>query len=115
MNFEINKTYAFNVVDICCTTNGFDYLLVSGPNGKLCKVYNIIKYQYVDVPEVINCIVKDKDQYGDVRLVQDECSVLKEHYALDHYYTFRISDKKSDNNGNSYYVLDTGHRTKCIM
>lgn len=106
MKFVLNETYTFKVVDLCCATNGFDYLLVSDCDDKYHRVYNIIKKQYTELPKEINCIVKDINAYGDPKLIQDECALLQAHYELEHYYAFSISDKKCDKNNKTYYVLE---------
>ena len=106
MELQLNEHYEFEVIDICSNTNGLDYLLVLGPDDKTYKVYNIIKCQYTSIPDTIYGIVTGKDINGRIRIKQDECRVLQEHYALGHYYTFKISDHRKDNNDNDYYVLE---------
>ena len=100
-----NGHYEFEVIAICSNTNGYDYLLVLGPDDNTYKVYNIIKCQYTSVPNTIYGIVKDVIN-GKARIKQDECRVLQEHYELEHFYFFKISDRKIDNNGKFYYVLE---------
>ena len=106
MELELNQQYEFEVIDICSNTNGLDYLLVLGPDDKTYKVYNIIKCQYTSIPDTIYGIVSGKDIYGRIRIKQDECRVLQEHYDIGHFYAFKISDKKQDNNNKTYYVLE---------
>ena len=106
MELQLNEHYEFEVIDICSNANGYDYLLVFGPEDKTHKVYNIIKCQYTCIPDIIYGIVKGINAKGDYQIKQDECRVLQEHYELGHYYTFKISDKKKDNKDNEYYVLE---------
>ena len=106
MELQLNEHYEFEVIDICSNTNGYDYLLVLGPDDKTYKVYNIIKCQYTSIPDTIYGIVMGRNTNGNLRIKQDECRVLQEHYALGHYYTFKISDHRKDNNDNDYYVLE---------
>ena len=106
MELELNQLYEFEVIEICSNTNGLDYLLVLGPDDTSYKVYNIIKCQYANVPDTIYGIVTGYNLNGKARIKQDECRVLQEHYELEHYYTFKISDRKKDNKDNVYYVLE---------
>lgn len=106
MEIHLNEHYEFEVIDICSNTNGYDYLLVLGPDDKTYKVYNIIKCQYASIPDTIYGIVTGVNKNGSFRIKQDECRVLQEHYDLGHYYTFKISDKRKDNNDKDYYVLE---------
>ena len=106
MELQINQQYEFEVIDICSNTNGLDYLLVLGPDDKTYKVYNIIKCQYTSIPTTIYGIVAGTDTKGNFRIKQDECRVLQEHYDIGHFYAFKISDKRQDNNNKSYYVLE---------
>lgn len=106
MQLELNGHYEFEVIEICSNTSGLDYLLVLGPDDKTYKVYNIIKCQYASVPNTIYGIVIGFNINGNAKIRQDECRVLQEHYKLEHYYTFKISDKKKDNKDNVYYVLE---------
>lgn len=106
MELLINQHYEFEVIDICSNTNGYDYLLVLGPDDATYKVYNIIKCQYASIPDTIYGIVIGFNDKGKARIRQDECRVLQEHYDLGHYYTFKISDKRKDNKDNQYYVLE---------
>ena len=106
MELQINQQYEFEVIDICSNTNGLDYLLVLGPDDKTYKVYNIIKCQYTSIPTTIYGIVAGTDTKGNFRIKQDECRVLQEHYDIGHFYAFKISDKRQDNNNKTYYVLE---------
>ncbi len=106
MELELNKKYSFDVKDLCCTAKGLDYLLVSGPDDKLYKVFNIIKGQYVEVPDKVDCIVTGLDTYGNFKIKQDECSWLQQEYEIGKYRLFRISDRKTDVNGKNYYVIE---------
>ena len=106
MELQLNDHYEFEVIDICSNTNGYDSLLVLGPDDKTYKVYNIIKCQYTSMPATIYGIVTGRNTNGAFRIKQDECRVLQEHYDLGHYYTFKISDKRKDNNDKTYYVLE---------
>lgn len=106
MELQVNQQYEFEVIDICSNTNGLDYLLVLGPDDKTYKVYNIIKCQYTSIPTTIYGIVAGTDTKGHFRIKQDECRVLQEHYDIGHYYSFKISDKRKDNNDKAYYVLE---------
>lgn len=106
MELQVNQQYEFEVIDICSNTNGLDYLLVLGPDDKTYKVYNIIKCQYTSIPTTIYGIVAGTDTKGHFRIKQDECRVLQEHYDIGHFYAFKISDKRQDNNNKTYYVLE---------
>ena len=106
MGLQLNQHYEFEVIDICSNTNGYDYLLVLGPDDATYKVYNIIKCQYTSLPNTIYGIVTGFDVRGNAKVRQDECRVLQEHYELGHYFTFKISDKRKDNNDKQYYVLE---------
>lgn len=106
MELQVNQQYEFEVIDICSNTNGLDYLLVLGPDDKTYKVYNIIKCQYTSIPTTIYGIVAGTDTKGNFRIKQDECRVLQEHYDIGHFYAFKISDKRQDNNNKTYYVLE---------
>lgn len=106
MELQLNQNYEFEVIDICSNTNGYDYLLVLGPDDKTYKVYNIIKCQYASIPDTIYGIVIGINKNGVFRIKQDECRVLQEHYDLGHFYAFKISDKRKDNNDKDYYVLE---------
>ena len=106
MELQLNQHYEFEVIDICSNTNGLDYLLVLGPDDKTYKVYNIIKCQYTSIPTTIYGIVAGTDTKGNFRIKQDECRVLQEHYDIGHFYAFKISDKRQDNNNKTYYVLE---------
>jgi hypothetical protein len=106
MELQVNQQYEFEVIDICSNTNGLDYLLVLGPDDKTYKVYNIIKCQYTSIPSTIYGIVAGTDTKGNFRIKQDECRVLQEHYDIGHFYAFKISDKRQDNNNKTYYVLE---------
>ena len=106
MELQINQHYEFEVIDICSNTNGLDYLLVLGPDDKTYKVYNIIKCQYTSIPDTIYGIVTGRNLNGNLKIKQDECRVLQEHYETGHYYSFKISDKRKDNNDKVYYVLE---------
>lgn len=106
MELQLNQHYEFEVIDICSNTNGLDYLLVLGPDDKTYKVYNIIKCQYTSIPDTIYGIVTGVDINGRIRIKQDECRVLQEHYEIGHFYPFTISDKRKDNNDKTYYVLE---------
>ena len=106
MELQVNHQYEFEVIDICSNTNGYDYLLVLGPDDKTYKVYNIIKCQYTSIPDTIYGIVIGINKNGVFRIKQDECRVLQEHYDLGHFYAFKISDKRQDNNDKTYYVLE---------
>lgn len=106
MDIQLNKQYEFEVIDICSNTNGLDYLLVLGPDDKTYKVYNIIKCQYTSIPDTIYGIVAGRTANGNLRIKQDECRVLQEHYDIGHYYPFKISDKRKDKNDKVYYVLE---------
>ena len=106
MELQVNQQYEFEVIDICSNTSGYDYLLVLGPDDKTYKVYNIIKCQYASIPDTIYGIVVGRNNYGALRIKQDECRVLQEHYSIGHFYAFKISDKRKDNNDKTYYVLE---------
>ena len=106
MKLQVNQSYEFDVIDMCSSNNGLDYLLVFGPDDKSYKVFNIIKCQYNNIPNTITGIVIGFDVNGNAKIRQDECRVLQEHYALNHYYTFKISDKRTDNNGKDYYIIE---------
>ena len=106
MELQLNQHYEFEVIDICSNTNGLDYLLVLGPDDKTYKVYNIIKCQYTSIPDTIYGIVTGRNANGYLKIKQDECRVLQEHYDIGHYYSFKISDKRKDNNDKVYYVLE---------
>lgn len=106
MELQLNQHYEFEVIDICSNTNGYDYLLVLGPDDVTYNVYNIIKCQYASIPDTIYGIVIGFNNKGKARIRQDECRVLQEHYDLGHYYAFKISDKRKDNKENQYYVLE---------
>ena len=51
MELQLNEHYEFEVIDICSNANGYDYLLVFGPDDKTHKVYNILKCQYTCIPD----------------------------------------------------------------
>ena len=106
MELQVNQQYEFEVIDICSNTNGLDYLLVLCPDDKTYKVYNIIKCQYTSIPTTIYGLVAGTDTKGNFRIKQDECRVLQEHYDIGHFYAFKISDKRQDNNNKTYYVLE---------
>ena len=106
MELQLNQHYEFEVIDFCGNTNGYDYLFVLGPDDKTYKVYNIIKCQYTSIPDTIYGIVAGRNVNGGLRIKQDECRVLQEHYEIGHYYAFKISDKRKDNNDKVYYVLE---------
>ncbi len=106
MGLQLNEHYEFEVIEICSNTNGLDYLWVLGPDDKTYKVFNIIKCQYTSIPSTIYGIVVGFDIHGKAKIKQDECRVLQEHYDLGHNYTFKIADKKKDNNNKNYYVLE---------
>lgn len=106
MELQLNQHYEFEVIDICGNTNGYDYLLVLGPDDKTYRVYNIIKCQYTSIPDTIYGIVTGINVNGGLRIKQDECRVLQEHYEIGHFYAFKISDKRKDNNDKVYYVLE---------
>lgn len=105
MELKTNEKYELEVIDICNSSNGYDYFLALGPDDKTYYVFNILKFQYLEVPKYITCIVTGFDIKGRARMKQDECALIQDHYKLNNFYAFSIADKKDDR-GKTYYIIE---------
>ena len=95
--FEIGKTYEFETIEIRQDSRtGVDYIALRDDTCDTFRVYNILKYQYDDLPEKITAIVKDLDIFGRPKLRQETESIYKKIYDFGKEYSFKITDIKQD-------------------
>ena len=103
--YNIGDKFELEVIDLCHNTYGSDYLECLGPNDRTCKIYNILKGQYANVPNTIYAEVKSLRDDGSPVFNQDVARELNAHYPLDHYYPFTIVDKWQVRNSDSICYL----------
>lgn len=108
MQYELDKQYEMNVVDIRKDSAGYDYIALQDEDPtKEYRVYNILKCQYDSLPKTLYVKVKSIDAFGRIKLKQDEERLVKEHYQPGKLYPFEVTDVKEDINTKAqYYVIE---------
>ena len=95
--FEIGKTYEFETIEIRQDDRtGVDYIALRDDTCDTYRVYNILKFQYDELPEKITAIVKSTDPFGRPKLKQETASIYKKIYEFGKDYVFKVTDIKSD-------------------
>lgn len=109
MDFEIGKTYEFEAIEIRQLESGSDYIALRYGEKDTYRVYNILKYQYEELPEKISAIVTKLDEFGLPRLRQDEAAIYRDLYQFGNEYTFKVKDIQTDYQSPTkaqYYVIE---------
>lgn len=95
--FEIGKSYELETIEIRQDArSGKDYIALRDDTCDTYRVYNIIKFQYEDLPEKIKVIVKDLDVMGRPKMKQDVGAIYSNIYEFGKTYEFIITDIKQD-------------------
>jgi hypothetical protein len=95
--FKIGQTYELETIEIRQDDrSGKDYIALRDDSCDTYRVYNILKFQYDDLPETIKVIVKDLDVMGRPKLKQDVGEEYKKIYKFGETYEFKITDIKQD-------------------
>lgn len=106
MNYEIGKQYEMKVVGFRKDSAGHDFIeLHDDDPSKEYRVYNILKCQWDGLPETLYVIVKNIDEFGKIRLRQDEGRLFQEHYKIGKLYAFEVTDVKEDYNSRAPYCV----------
>lgn len=96
-DFKIGQTYEFETIEIRQDDkSGKDYIALRDDTCDTYRVYNILKFQYDDLPETIKVVVKDLDVMGRPKLKQDVGEIYKKIYKFGETYEFKITDIKQD-------------------
>lgn len=107
--FEIGKQYELEVIEIRQDNSGYDYLALRDETCDTYRIYNILKYQYEELPDKVTVIVKDLDPLGRPKLKQETASIYQSIYKFGEEYRFRVIDIKEDvcsPNKAEYYELE---------
>ena len=95
--FEIGKIYEFEAIEIRQDDRtGVDYIALRDDTCDTYRVYNILKFQYEELPEKITAIVKSIDPFGRPKLKQETASIYKRIYEFGKDYVFKVTDIKRD-------------------
>ena len=95
--FEIGKTYEFETIEIRQDDKtGVDYIALRDDSCDTYRVYNILKFQYDNLPETITAVVKSLDFFERPRLKQETSSIYQKIYEFGKSYDFKITDIKQD-------------------
>lgn len=108
MNYEVGKQYEMRVVGIQKDSAGFNFIALHDDDpSKEYRVYNILKCQWDGLPDTLYVVVKSIDEYGRLKLRQDEGRLFQEHYITGKLYAFEVLDVKEDfNSGKPYYLIE---------
>jgi hypothetical protein len=108
--FEKGKTYEFEVLEIRQDTRtGNDYIALCDDKCDTYRVYNILKFQYEELPEKITAVVKDIDALERPKLKQYVAPIFEKIYEFGKEYPFKVTDIKQDicsPNKAEYYVVE---------
>ena len=95
--FKIGQTYEFETIEIRQDDRtGVDYIALRDDTCDTYRVYNILKFQYEELPEKITAVVKNVDPFGRPKLKQETVSIYRKIYEFGKDYTFKVTDIKQD-------------------
>ena len=106
--YKVGESYEFETIEIRHDRFS-DYIALRDDERDTYRVYNILKFQYDELPEKITAIVKDVDCMGRPKLKQEVASIYEKIYDFGKEYTFKVTDIKQDIcslNKAEYYELE---------